>query len=183
MKHLIPIFIAAFIFQAAGSLPAAEVSMIKVEGAIGPATVNYISRAIGIAQDRGDACLVIQTRYSRRFARFHQGNRPGPLRLQGADRRLCRSSGAYAASAGTFITMAADVAAMAPNTSIGAAHPIEEGIAGEEKLDDVMKQKLENFASSEIEAIAQRRGRNAEWAANAVRQSASITCRPGRAGH
>jgi membrane-bound serine protease (ClpP class) len=84
-------------------------------------------------------------------------------------------SGANAGSAGCFITLAADVAAMAPNTSIGAAHPVSMGPGGAEKTDDVMKQKLENFAGSYIEAIAQKRGRNVDWAKASVRESASIT--------
>src|SRR6059058_2862687 len=73
--------------------------------------------------------------------------------------------------------MAADVAAMAPNTSIGAAHPVQisPGAGAAEKVDEVMKQKLENFASSYIEAIAQKRGRNVEWAKAAVVKSESIT--------
>jgi membrane-bound serine protease (ClpP class) len=85
-------------------------------------------------------------------------------------------SGANAASAGTFITLAADVAAMAPNTTIGAAHPVSIGGLGEaEKTDDTMKQKLENYASSYIETIATKRNRNVEWAKSSVIQSASIT--------
>jgi membrane-bound serine protease (ClpP class) len=84
-------------------------------------------------------------------------------------------SGANAGSAGCFITLAADIAAMAPNTSIGAAHPVSLGPGGVEKTDDVMKQKLENFAASSIEAIAEKRGRNVEWARSSVRESASIT--------
>ncbi|MGA3182470.1 MAG: nodulation protein NfeD [Verrucomicrobiota bacterium] len=175
MKYLIPILIAAGQIGAAGSLAAAEASLIEIKGAIGPATVNYIARAIGVAESRHDACLIIQL------------DTPGGLLDSTKEivQALYASKvptvvyvappGAYAASAGTFITMAADVAAMAPNTSIGAAHPVEMGPAGAEKLDEVMKQKMENFASSEIEAIAQRRGRNADWASTAVRESASIT--------
>lgn len=65
---------------------------------------------------------------------------------------------------------------MAPNTSIGAAHPVAlSPLGGGQGPDDVMKQKLENFATSYIEAIAQKRGRNVEWARAAVRESASIT--------
>src|SRR5207302_10418599 len=86
-------------------------------------------------------------------------------------------SGASAASAGCFITLAADIAAMAPNCTIGAAHPVSIGPGQSESTDtnSVMKQKLENFASSYIEAIAEKRGRNVEWAKSSVRESASIT--------
>jgi membrane-bound serine protease (ClpP class) len=84
-------------------------------------------------------------------------------------------SGANAASAGCFITLAADVAVMAPHTSIGAAHPVSMGAGGEQKLDDVMKEKLENYASAYIEAIAEKRGRNVEWAKDAVVRSQSVT--------
>ena len=65
-------------------------------------------------------------------------------------------SGGTATSAGCFITLAADIAAMAPNSSIGAAHVVLSG-GGQEKLDDVMKQELENFAASYIESIGHRR--------------------------
>jgi membrane-bound serine protease (ClpP class) len=87
-------------------------------------------------------------------------------------------TGATATSAGCFITIAASVSAMAPATTIGAAHPVSLGgnpIGGEEKTDDTMKQKLENFSVSYIETIAARRHRNVEWAKSAVSDSASIT--------
>ena len=87
-------------------------------------------------------------------------------------------TGATATSAGCFITIAASVAAMAPATTIGAAHPVTIGgnpTGGEEKPDETMKQKLENFSVSYIEAIAARRHRNVEWAKSAVRESASIS--------
>jgi len=84
-------------------------------------------------------------------------------------------AGASATSAGCFITLAADVAAMAPNTSIGAAHPVSLGGPGEAPADDTMKQKVENYAVSTIEAIAAKRNRNVEWAKSSVRDSASIT--------
>ena len=85
-------------------------------------------------------------------------------------------AGATAASAGCFITLAADVAAMAPNTSIGAAHPVEMGGGGGgQQPDEVMKKKLENFATTFIETIAAKRHRNVEWAKTSVRESAAIT--------
>jgi membrane-bound serine protease (ClpP class) len=87
-------------------------------------------------------------------------------------------TGATAASAGCFITLAANVAAMAPSTTIGAAHPVSlGGFSGgdQSKQDPTMTQKLENFSVSYMEAIASRRNRNVEWAKSAVRESASIT--------
>ncbi|MGA2656953.1 MAG: nodulation protein NfeD [Verrucomicrobiota bacterium] len=155
---------------------AANVGLIKIDGAIGPATAGFIARAISLADARNDACLVIEL------------DTPGGL-LESTKEIVqtfyaaalptvvyVAPSGASATSAGCFITMAADVAAMAPDTSIGAAHPVM-GLGGGEKLDEVMKQKLESFASSSIQAIAEKRGRNAEWAKSAVRESASVTAK------
>jgi membrane-bound serine protease (ClpP class) len=81
-------------------------------------------------------------------------------------------SSGRAASAGVFITMAAHVAAMAPGTNIGAAHPVNMG-GGE--MDKTMKEKVENDSVAYIKSLAQQRGRNAAWAEDAVRKSVSIT--------
>jgi membrane-bound serine protease (ClpP class) len=81
-------------------------------------------------------------------------------------------SGAGAGSAGVFITMAAHIAAMAPATNIGAAHPVA---GGGQEVKGVMGEKIENFTASFSETIAQKRGRNTEWAIEAVRRSVSIT--------
>jgi membrane-bound serine protease (ClpP class) len=155
---------------------AAQVGLIKIDGAIGPATASYIARALDTAAAQHDECLVIQL------------DTPGGL-LESTKQIVqtfyaakvpvvvyVAPSGASAGSAGVFITLAADVASMAPNTSIGAAHPVELGASGNvEKTDDVMKQKLENYASSFIETIADKRHRNVEWAKSAVVQSAATT--------
>jgi len=156
-----------------------QVGLIHIDGAIGPATASYIQRAIEVSTDRADVCLVIRL------------DTPGGLLDSTKD--IVQSfyaakvptvvyvapEGANAGSAGCFITIAADVAAMAPNTSIGAAHPVSIGgggaTGGEEKPDEVMKEKLENYASSWMESIAQKRGRNVEWARSSVIDSASIT--------
>lgn len=154
---------------------AADVGLIKINGAIGPETADYVSRAIRVASAHHDTCLVIQL------------DTPGG-ELE-ATKRIVESlfaspvptvvyvapSGATAASAGCFITLAADVAAMAPNTTIGAAHPVEMGMGGVEKTSDVMREKLENWGRSFIQAIAQKRGHNAQWAESAVVQSAATT--------
>jgi membrane-bound serine protease (ClpP class) len=160
----------------ATGLRAADVGLIKIDGAIGPATADYISRAIKVAAGRNDSCLIIQLdtpgglleSTKQIVQQFYVS--PIPIVVYVAP------SGGNAASAGCFITLAADIAAMAPHTSIGAAHPVSMGGGGApEKSDDVMKQKLENYASSYIEAIAEKRGRNVEWAKDSVTKSESVT--------
>jgi membrane-bound serine protease (ClpP class) len=155
---------------------AAQVGLIKIDGAIGPATASYISRAIDVATAQNDECLIIQLdtpggllESTKQIVQtFYASKVPTVVYVA--------PSGASAGSAGVFITLAADVAAMAPNTSIGAAHPVEIGTSGSvEKTDDVMKQKLENYTSSFIETIADKRHRNVEWAKSAVVESKATT--------
>ena len=156
----------------------AKVCLSKVDGAIGPATASYIARSVDEAQSKGVQCLIIEL------------NTPGGLldstrvivqKLLGSSVPVVvyvAPTGATAASAGCFITLAANVAAMAPATTIGAAHPVTLGglpSGDQSKPDQTMTQKLENFAVSYMEAIANRRNRNIEWAKSAVRESASIT--------
>ena len=160
------------------SARADKVCLINIDGAIGPATASYISRSVDETKSQGAQCLVIQL------------NTPGGLldSTRAIVQKLLTSpvpvvvyvapTGATAASAGCFITLSANVAAMAPATTIGAAHPVSLGGApggAESKPDPTMTQKLENFAVSYMEAIASQRNRNVEWAKSAVRDSASIT--------
>lgn len=166
--------IATNLFGATGE----KVLLIKIDGVIGPATASYISRSIDEAQKQNAQCLVIQL------------NTPGGL--LDSTQRIVQSllgstvpvviyvapTGATATSAGCFITISASVAAMAPATTIGAAHPVTIGglpAGGDQKPDETMKQKLENFSVSYIEAIASKRQRNVEWAKSAVKESASIS--------
>jgi membrane-bound serine protease (ClpP class) len=167
-------WLGAFATMASG----ARVCLSKVDGAIGPATASYIARSVDEAQSKGVQCLIIEL------------NTPGGLldstrvivqKLLGSTVPVVvyvAPTGATAASAGCFITLAANVAAMAPATTIGAAHPVTLGglpSGDQSKPDQTMTQKLENFAVSYMEAIASRRNRNIEWAKSAVRESASIT--------
>ena len=171
-------WLAALLLSATSAVAAEVAGYIKINGAIGPASAGYIERAVGEATAQRHVCLVIEL------------DTPGGLLDSTKDivQSLYASkvptvvyvapAGATAASAGCFITLAADVAAMAPGTSIGAAHPVTPGGgggAGESKPDEVMKQKLENFAATFIESIAARRKRNVEWARSSVRESAAIT--------
>ncbi|WP_441000082.1 NfeD family protein [Fodinibius sp. SL11] len=149
------------------------VTMISVEGSITPTTTNYINRGIKTANEQGARALIIQL------------DTPGGLLestknivqsfLESTDLPIIvyvAPEGARAASAGTFITMAAHIAAMAPTTTIGAASPVQMGGG---QSDTVMQKKIFNYSESFIESIANRRDRNAEWARSAVRDGESIT--------
>jgi membrane-bound serine protease (ClpP class) len=149
-----------------------EVLRIVIDGSINPATAAYIDEAIVEARTSGAVALLIQMdtpggllTSARHMVKALLGA-PLPVIVYVAP------SGAGAGSAGVFITMAAHVAAMAPGTSIGAAHPV--GGQGQD-IDGVMGEKMENSTASFAEGIAQRRGRNVEWAEKAVRESVSIT--------
>jgi len=157
-----------------GEATAEKVCVARVQGTIGPATASYLARAMGEAAGQGAQCLVIELDTPGGLLDSTKEIIQGFLRSPVPTVVYVSPPGAWAGSAGCFITMAADVAAMAPTTSIGAAHPV--GISpGGEKQDDTMKQKLENFSSSYIEAVAIKHHRNAEWARASVRESAAIT--------
>jgi membrane-bound serine protease (ClpP class) len=169
-----------FLIAMAGLLPgmaaqAAQVGLIKINGAIGPATASYISRAIDAAAAQSDECLIIQL------------NTPGGLAdsMNDITEKIYESpvptvvyvapEGAMAASAGCYITLAADIATMAPHTTIGAAHPVELGGDENETTNSVMMQKRGNIYTKVIENIAAKRHRNVEWAKSSVQESAAIT--------
>jgi membrane-bound serine protease (ClpP class) len=148
-----------------------HVVLLKIDGAINPASAAFIERGIETAREKNAECLIIQM------------DTPGGL-LKST--RVIVSSfleskipivvyvspgGAQAGSAGVFITMAAHIAAMAPGTNIGAAHPVDM----EGKMDSVMSEKVTNDAAAFIRTIAEKRNRNLKWAENAVRKSQAIT--------
>ena len=169
-------FIAVWTLLLGVTVHAAQVGLIKINGAIGPATASFISRALETAAAQNDECLVIQL------------DTPGGL-LDSTEQIVQKiydaniftvvyvsPAPARAGSAGVFITMAADVAAMAPHTRIGAAHPVELGASGQaEKTDDTMTKKIENDTAAFAKSIADKRHRNVEWAVASVRASESIT--------
>lgn len=169
------IFIAAGILAGAldcGAEPKA--CKIGITGAIGPATAHFITRAVDEAHDRKAECLIIQLDTpgglldSTKVIVQELLASPVPVVVYVAP------SGANAASAGCFITLAADVAAMAPGTNIGAAHPVSVGLFGGQE-DETIKQKHASHASSYVEAIAAKRNRNVAWARSSVEKSASET--------
>ena len=174
MKRWGSILIAGLLLNAATQ--AAQVGLIKIDGAIGPATASYVSRAVDVAAAQHDECLILQLNTpgglldsaSEIVQTFYDSKVPTVVFVAPAPAR--------AGSAGVFITMAADVAAMAPHTRIGAAHPVELGAGGEvENTGDTMKTKIENDTATFAQSIADKRHRNAAWAMASVRESASIT--------
>jgi membrane-bound serine protease (ClpP class) len=152
--------------------PPSWVCVLKINGSINPAVAAFIEDGIGYASARHAGALVIEL------------DTPGGL--LGSAQRIVKAllnaplptivyvtpSGASAASAGTFITEAAAIAAMAPGTTIGAAHPVGEG--GSE-IKGVVGKKIENFTASFAGSIARERGRNQQWVEQAVRESVAIS--------
>lgn len=148
------------------------VNVITVDATINPATADFIHQSIERARESGAECLVIRL------------NTPGGLlkstRAIVSDLLTAKipvivyvaPAGAQSASAGSFITLAAHIAAMAPGTNIGAAHPV--GLQGGEK-DSIMNEKATNDAAAFIRTISEKRHRNVHWAEDAVRKSISIT--------
>lgn len=149
-----------------------HVDLIVIDGGINPAVDDFIRESIGRARSKGAKALIIQLdtpggllSSTRTIVKDILGA-PVPVMVYVAP------SGAGAGSAGVFITLAAHIAAMAPGTNIGAAHPVA---GGGQEVKGVMGEKIENFTASFSEAIAQKRGRNTEWAIQAVRRSVAIT--------
>ncbi|NLR80138.1 NfeD family protein [Chitinophaga eiseniae] len=160
----------ALFFLVPSMLLAQKVFVIKIDGSINPVSADFIRHSIDKANSGKATCLVIYL------------NTPGGL-LE-STRRIVHDlleaplpvvvyvapSGSHAGSAGVFVTMAAHIAAMAPGTNIGAAHPV-----GLQALDTVMSEKVTNDAAAFIRSIASRRNRNLEWAEESVRKSLSLT--------
>jgi len=152
-----------------------RIDVLTVKGTINPVLTDYIGRGIDQAGETGAQAVIIQL------------DTPGGLDT--AMRDIIQSiinaripvvvyvspAGARAASAGTYITMAAHVAVMAPNTAIGAATPVALGAEGEAQMSEEMKHKIINDAIAYIRDIAETHGRNAEWAEKAVREGVSAT--------
>jgi membrane-bound serine protease (ClpP class) len=162
-------------FPSANAQMQAPVHVLTLAGIINPPAANYIRRGINQAEEAGAAAIVLRLDTpgglddSMRDIVQSIGNSTVPVIV------YITPSGGRAASAGTFITMSAHVAAMSPATTIGAATPITMGGAGAEELPEDLRGKVIADAASYIRALAELRGRNAEWAEQAVREGDSIT--------
>jgi membrane-bound serine protease (ClpP class) len=171
--------LAGLLLLVAAPASARHVNVIQVKGSINPASSDFVQQAIARSASDGAAALLLEL------------DTPGGLLSSTKDviQAILNSEvpvivyvsprGAWAASAGTFITLAGHIAAMAPGTSIGAASPVDVGGGGGERDEknertDVAAEKAEKFTMAFIESIARERKRNVEWAVKAVRESEAV---------
>jgi membrane-bound serine protease (ClpP class) len=145
---------------------------IRVDGVIAPASARFIQRAIHEAEEASAAALLIELDTPGGLLKSMDDITKAILASRVPVIVYISPSGARAASAGVFITYAAHIAAMAPTTHLGAAHPVGVGPGG--APDATMMQKITNDAVANIRALARRRARNADWAEKAVRESVSV---------
>jgi len=164
--------LGAIVFASSGiNAGSPDIEVLKVDGTIVPVVADYLDRGISRAESKGSIACIIEL------------NTPGGL-LNSTEKIVQRilnarvpivvyvsPSGSWAASAGTFITIAAHVAAMAPGTSIGAAHPVSVG----QEMPEEVKKKITEYSSAWIRSIAEIRGRDPEQAELAVSASKSFT--------
>jgi membrane-bound serine protease (ClpP class) len=152
-----------------------QIDVITARGVVNPTMAGYIARAIDNAERDGAAALVVEL------------DTPGGLdsSMRQINQRILASRvpvivyvsppGGRAGSAGAYIAYAAHLAAMAPNTNIGSATPVAMGEGGEVKLSEEMRNKVTNDAAAYIRSLAERRGRNPDWAERAVREGVNVT--------
>ena len=181
MRHLRTVRRAFLLLLLAAGIAAAcggddtergAVHLLRLDGGIGPITERYLDRGIGTAEDEGAKLIVIELDTP---GGFSSSMREMVQRIEASDVPVVvyvSPWGARAASAGTFVTMAAHVAVMAPNTSIGAAAAVN---ADGSDIEGTMGKKVENDAVAFIRGIAELRGRNADWAEQAVREAVAAT--------
>lgn len=175
LASLVVLLFGAGLWAAPAARAQAEpggVYILEIEGVINPAAANYLQRGLDEAADLQAALVVIRLdtpgglESSMRVMMQDMLASPVPIAA------YVSPSGARAASAGLYLLMAADIAAMAPGTNTGAATPVAMG-GGE--MDEASVAKAVNDAAATIRALANERGRNAEWAEQAVREGVSVT--------
>ena len=160
-----------FAFSANSSAQNGSVLLLTVDGSINPATSDYLHEGIKHAQEMNSRCVIVELNTpggllkSTRMIVTDFLTSPIPVVV------YVSPSGSQAASAGVFVTLSAHIAAMAPGTNIGAAHPV----SGQGEMDSTMSLKVTNDAAAFIRTISEKRHRNIRWAEEAVRRSVSIT--------
>jgi len=154
------------------AVEAGDIYIIRIADAISPGTAEYIKSGIKTAEENEAACIIIELDTPGGLAESMRLIVQNILASRVPVVVFVSPSGARAASAGVMITMAADVAAMAPGTNIGAAHPVG---AGGKDIDGTMSEKVINDMVAQAKSVAEKRGRNAKWVEDAIRESVSVT--------
>jgi membrane-bound serine protease (ClpP class) len=165
-----------------------HINVVTISGSINPASADYLMQAIRTSEQDGAAALLIELDTPGGLVSSTRDILQAMLNANVPTIVYVTPRGAWAISAGTFITVAANVAAMSPGTSIGAAHPVSAGGGTERKPSDesqeepgpggsvdVSMEKAENALAAMMESIAQERNRNVEWVVQAVRESVAIS--------
>ena len=179
---VVPVVLLVWAASAApgvGSPPAppAEpiVDVVHLDGVVAPATARYVIRGIREAEQTGAQALLIEMDTPGGLLKSMDDMTRAMLNTDVPTVVYVYPSGSRAASAGVFISYAATIAAMAPTTHLGAAHPVGVGNGGTSPEGKTLIAKVTNDAVAQIRGFAARRGRNADWAEKAVRESVSIT--------
>jgi membrane-bound serine protease (ClpP class) len=175
MKHIhIILTLSLFLFCCPGNGVATEneVYIIRMSGPISPAAADFLKKGINKASEERVSCLIIELDTPGGLAESMREIVMAIFASKVPVVIYVAPSGARAASAGVMITMAADIAAMAPGTNIGAAHPVG---AGGKEISGAMSEKVINDMVAHARSIAKKRGRNADWVEKAVRKSVSVT--------
>lgn len=155
-----------------------QVFVLTLDGVINPVTASYLARGIATAEAEGAQALIVQLDTPGGLMDSTEEMVRGIVNARVPVVVYVAPRGARAASAGVYITYASHVAAMAPDTRIGAATPVAYGQEGEPvALPEAMQRKIEEDALAALRSLAQERGRNLEWAERAVREAASATAR------
>jgi len=149
-----------------------DIYIAKISSSINPGVVDYIKSGIQKASEHNASCIIIELDTPGGLA---ESMREIVMAILGSKVPVVvyvSPSGARAASAGVMITMAAHIAAMAPGTNIGAAHPVG---AGGKEIGGTMSEKIINDMVAHAKSVAEKRGRNAVWVERAIRESVSVT--------
>jgi membrane-bound serine protease (ClpP class) len=164
-------FLIPFLINAAGAAKG-DIYIVEVPDAISPGVAEFISTGIAKAEREEAACVIIELDTPGGLAESMRIIIQDILGSKVPVVVYVSPSGARAASAGVMITMAADVAAMAPGTNIGAAHPVG---AGGQEIGGKMSEKVINDMVAHAKSVAEKRGRNQKWVEQAIRESVSVT--------
>lgn len=172
MRSKLILILAGLILVVKTAFCAADIYLLEIDGTINPVVADYIAAGLEEAAGKNALAVIIKMDTpgglmdSMRQIIKSMEAAPYPVVVYVGD------AGARAASAGAFITLAADVAVMAKGTNIGAAHPVQ---LGQQKVTEDMSKKMSEDARAFIKAIAKKHGRNSDWAQKAVTESVSIT--------